>query len=51
MIASVEGSGYDDEGLTPGATYFWAVQFGQPPLSFVPAVKSQTVPEVAPTQG
>ncbi len=51
MIASEEGSGYDDEGLTPGATYFWAVQFGQPPLSFVPAVKSQTVPEVPPTQG
>lgn len=50
-IASVTGSGYDDEGLTPGQVYFWAVQFGQPPLSFVPSVKSQVVPEVAPPQG
>ena len=51
MIANVEGSGFDDEGLTPGQVYFWAVQFGRPPLSFLPSVKSQVVPEVAPTQG
>jgi hypothetical protein len=50
-IASVTGPGYDDEGLTPGQTYFWAVQFGSPPLSFVPSVKSQVIPEISPPQG
>jgi hypothetical protein len=45
VLATVSGAtGYTDEGLVPGSTYFWAVQFGQPPLSFVPAVKSRTVP-------
>jgi hypothetical protein len=44
VLATVSGSSYDDVGLVPGATYFWAVQLGQPPLSFVPAVRSRTVP-------
>lgn len=43
VVASVTGSSYDDEGLTRGATCYWAVQLGQPPLSFVSAVKSQPV--------
>jgi hypothetical protein len=54
LLATVDGSGYDDQGLTPGATYFWAVVFGVPPLSFVPAVQSRTVPAAAgaaPAQG
>ena len=51
VIASVTGSGFDDENLTPGQVYFWAVQFGQPPLTFVPSVKSRAVPEVVPAQG
>jgi len=51
VIASVTGSGFDDENLTPGQVYFWAVQFGQPPLTCVPSVKSRVVPEVVPAQG
>ncbi len=51
VIASVTGPGFDDEGLTPGQVYFWAVQFGRPPLTFVPSVKSRAVPEVVPVQG
>jgi len=51
VIASVTGSGFDDENLTPGQVYFWAVQFGRPPLTFVPSVKSRAVPEVLPVQG
>lgn len=47
VVATVSGSGYDDQGLVPGATYFWAVQLGEPPLSFVLAVKSRTVPGAA----
>jgi len=54
VLATVDGSTYDDQGLTPGATYFWAIVFGGPPLSFVPAVQSRTVPateSAAPDQG
>jgi hypothetical protein len=51
VVASVTGSGFDDEGLTPGQVYFWAVQFGEPPLTFVPSVKSRAVPGIVPGQG
>ena len=46
VVANVDGSSYDDEGLTAGATYFWAVVFGRPPVTFLPAVKSRSVAAV-----